>query len=158
PTLPASLPSSKMSRSASSAPTPTTAIGPSTRSWACSPSATTSVAAMSTMGRVTDDVPNSARQPLYPSRTKRTQNNAKPQLSQRTRLRTVLGPLVRVVEERLWARFPRLRDDITALASENVHLLREGRLPRNLAPDFGGFLAMGSNVYEESRSPRPSRR
>src|SRR5262249_61054370 len=41
--------------------------------------------------------------------------------------RTVLDRLVLVVDERFWARFPRLRDDVTALALDNVHLLREGR-------------------------------
>jgi hypothetical protein len=44
----------------------------------------------------------------WPSRIKRTENNVKAQPNQRTGL---------------WTRFPRLRDDITALALENVHLL-----------------------------------
>jgi hypothetical protein len=59
----------------------------------------------------------------WPSCSKRTENNVKAQPNQRTGFRTVLSCLVLVVEERSWARFPRLRDDITALALGNVHLL-----------------------------------
>src|SRR5262249_31095402 len=72
--------------------------------------------------------PSSSAEPRrsWPSRSKRIKNNAKAQPNQRTGLQMVLGHLVLVVEERFRARFPRPRDDITALALENVHLLGEG--------------------------------
>jgi len=71
----------------------------------------------------------------WPSRSKRTENNVKAQPNQRTGLRTVLSRLILVVKERSWARFSRLRDDITALALENVHLLREGPI-EGATPSF----------------------
>jgi hypothetical protein len=52
------------------------------------------------------------------SRGKRTKNNAKARPIQRTGLQTFVGRLVLVVEARFWVRFPRLRDDITALVLE----------------------------------------